>query len=80
MDIDTLLTHNQLVIDEAGNKTAVLVDISTWQKIVAALTTLADSETLEALEDYALNRAMDEAVDSPALNRVEALAFLAAED
>jgi hypothetical protein len=71
MDIDALLSHHQIVTDQAGNKTAVLVDLPTWEKIVAAL---------EALEDLALNRAMDEAADSPALPRAEALAFLAAED
>ena len=71
MDIDALLSHHQIVTDQAGNKTAVLVDLPTWEKIVAAL---------EALEDLALNRAIDEAADSPALPRAEALAFLAAED
>lgn len=68
MDIDALLTHNQFVVDQAGNKTAVLVDLPTWEKIVAAL------------EDVALNRAMDEAANSPTLTRAEALAMLAAEE
>lgn len=80
MDLDALLTHNQFVIDQAGNKTAVLIDLPTWQKIVATLTTLTAADPLEALEDYALNRAIDEAQDSPILTRAEALAFLAAED
>ncbi|GAB4436048.1 MAG: hypothetical protein Kow0031_17810 [Anaerolineae bacterium] len=80
MNIDTLLSHHQFLVDQAGNKTAVLVDLSTWQKIVDALIALATPEQVEALEDFALNRAMDEAADSPALSRAEALAMLAAEE
>lgn len=76
MDIDALLAQNQFVVDQAGNKTAVLVDLATWQEIVSTLSALANPEKLEALEDFALNRAMDEAQNSPALSRAEALAFL----
>jgi PHD/YefM family antitoxin component YafN of YafNO toxin-antitoxin module len=79
MDIDALIAHHQVVVDSAGNTTAVLVDLSTWQQIVAALAVLADPEALESLEDYALTQAMDEAQDSPALTHAEALAFLAAD-
>jgi hypothetical protein len=80
MDIDALITPTQFVTDQAGNKTAVLVDLATWEKIVTALTVLVDPDKLEVLENAALNRAMDEAQDSPVLPRAEALAFLAAED
>ena len=72
-----MLTPHQFVTDQAGNKTAVLIDLDTWQEIVTALISLAGPDTVESFEDAALNRAMDEAQNSPTLDQAAALAFLA---
>lgn len=68
----------QYLTDQNGQPNAVVVPISLWRKIVPQ-----DNISIEALsdsmEDYWLNKAMDEAQNTPLLSRDEALAYLEAE-
>ncbi|WP_228037804.1 hypothetical protein [Nodosilinea sp. LEGE 06152] len=65
--------------DADGNPKAVVIPIDLWRRL---LPQGGDSmqELAENLEDYCLNKAMDDAQETPLLNREEALAFLEAED
>lgn len=61
--------------DADGNPKAVVIPIELWRRLMPQ-----DNETLESLaenlEDYCLNKAMDEAKTSPLLSREDALQFL----
>lgn len=61
--------------DQQGQPKAVIIPIELWRKLLpneeGSLEELAD-----AIEDYCLNKAMDEAENSPLLNREEALNYL----
>ncbi len=61
--------------DKKGQLKAVVIPIELWRELF-----LEDPDSIEelteALENYALNRAMDEAKNSPLLNREDALAYL----
>lgn len=61
--------------DKDGNALAVVIPIQLWRQLF-----LSDSPTPEAIEeaieDYCLNKAIDEGKDSPLLNRTDALAYL----
>ncbi|MGG6238947.1 hypothetical protein ACQ4N7_09925 [Nodosilinea sp. AN01ver1] len=65
--------------DADGNPKAVVIPIDLWRLL---LPQGGDSiqDLAENLEDYCLNKAMDEAQETPLLNREDALAFLEAED
>jgi RelB Antitoxin alpha helical domain len=53
----------------------VVTPIDLWHQIFPSDDVSADAIG-EALEDYCLNRAMDEGKQTPLLNRAEALAYL----
>ncbi len=65
--------------DADGNPKAVVIPIELWRRLMPQ-----DNETLESLaenlEDYCLNKAMDETKTSPLLSREDALQFLEEEE
>ena len=65
--------------DADGNPKAVVIPIDLWRQL---LPQGGDSmqDLAENLEDYCLNKAMDEAQETPLLSREDALNFLEAED
>jgi hypothetical protein len=58
-----------------GNKIAVVIPIDIWRKLLPTEDTSLD-ELTEAIEDYCLNKAMDESMNTPLLDRNQALAYL----
>ena len=68
MEIEYLTNKN-------GQKKAVVVPIDIWRKIIPKDDAPIE-EIHEAMEDYCLNKAMDEAKDSPTLTREELLKYL----
>ena len=70
------MVNIQYITDQTGEQTAVVIPIQLWRRLFQ-VTDEQSEETLEnAIEDYCLNQAMDEAKQSPLLNRAEAIAFL----
>jgi hypothetical protein len=65
----------EYLTDQEGRQTAVVIPIDLWRKILPSDDVSADAIG-EALEDYCLNRAIDEGKQTPLLNRAEALAYL----
>ena len=62
-------------IDAEGNPSAVAIPIELWRQIFPDGVSSTDT-VAEGIEDYCLNRAMDEAKETPLLDREAALAFL----
>ena len=72
---ELIMIELEYITDKDGQQKAVVIPIGLWRKILPSKTaTLEDIS--EDVEDYCLNKAMDEAKGSPLLNRKEALAFL----
>lgn len=72
---NTNLFDLEYLTDSNGQPKAVVVPIDLWKRLfLEGVTSIA--ELSEAIEEYCLNRAMDEALESPLLNREEALAYL----
>ena len=65
----------EYLTDKEGKLKAVVIPIELWKKLFLAEDASLE-ELVEAMEDYALNKAMDEAKESPLLNQVDALDFL----
>ncbi|MEB3280331.1 MAG: hypothetical protein VKK42_15570 [Lyngbya sp.] len=69
----------EYITDSNGNQTAVVIPIELWRQILPQ-----DNESIETMpeniEDYCLNKAMDEAKTTPLLSRDQAIDFLAEED
>jgi hypothetical protein len=65
----------EYLTDHGGQQTAVVIPIDLWRKILPSDEVSVDAIG-EALEDYCLNRAIDEGKQTPLLNRAEALAYL----
>ena len=63
------------ITDKDGRQQAVVIPIELWRKILPRGNASVENVS-EEVEDYCLNKAMDEAERSPLLNRKEALAFL----
>ena len=67
----------EYLTDNNGQRKAVVISIELWKQLF--LKNDASAEDLsEAMEDYCLSKAMDEAQKSPLLSREEALAYLEA--
>ena len=67
----------EYLTDKKGQQKAVVVPIKLWKQLF--LQDDASAEKLfQTMEDYCLNKAMDEAQESPLLSREEALAYLGA--
>ena len=64
----------EYLTDKQGQLKAVVVPIEFWRQLFPEEVSL--DEMLERIEDYCLGKAMDEAKESPLLNREEALAYL----
>ncbi|CAD0221634.1 hypothetical protein L2E69_14120 [Planktothrix agardhii 1806] len=69
----------EYLTDGNGNQTAVVIPIELWRNIL-----LQDTDSIETIkeniEDYCLNKAMDEAKITPLLSREQAIDFLAEDD
>lgn len=67
----------EYITDSNKQPTAVVIPIEIWRKIFPQLNTTVDSEELtDAVEDYCLHQAMQEAEQTPLLDRESALAYL----
>ena len=65
----------EYLTDKNGKPKAVVIPIEVWQRITTT-ETVSEAELSEGIEDYCLSKAMDEAKDSPLLDRAAALKFL----
>lgn len=65
----------EYVTNKDGKPKAVVIPIEVWNEILPKEDSSLD-EVSEALEDYCLNKAMDESEKSPLLDRDEALKYL----
>jgi hypothetical protein len=65
----------EYLTDKDGKPKAVVIPIEVWQRITT-IETVSEAEISAGIEDYCLNKAMDEAKDSPLLDRAAALEFL----
>ena len=65
----------EYLTDKDGQLKAVVIPIELWEKLFLS-NDASSEEVTEAIEDYGLNKAMDEAKESPLLSRDEALAYL----
>ncbi|MDM8523324.1 hypothetical protein QUF80_08130 [Desulfococcaceae bacterium HSG8] len=65
----------EYLTDKNGHKKAVVVPIELWNRLFLINDT-SEEELSEAMEDYCLNKAMNEAEKTPLLSRDEALAWL----
>ncbi|MCP4605075.1 MAG: hypothetical protein GY847_31885 [Proteobacteria bacterium] len=67
----------EYLTDKSGQLKAIVIPVELWKQLF--LRDDASVEELsEAMEDYCLSKAMDEAKDSPLLSREQALAYLKA--
>ena len=67
----------EYLTDKSGQLKAIVVPIELWKQLF--LKDDASVEELsEAMEDYCLSKAMDEAKETPLLSSEEALAYLEA--
>ena len=65
----------EFLTDKAGQAKAVVIPIALWRQLLPHDDATV-MELSEAMEDYCLNKAMDEARASRSLTREEALTFL----
>lgn len=65
----------EYLTDKNGQLKAVVIPIELWKQLFLKDDASAE-ELSEAMEDYCLSRAMDEAKESPLLSRDEAIAYL----
>ena len=64
----------EYLTDKSGKTKAVVIPIDVWKKMVPS-EDASINELSENMEEYCLNKAIDEAKKSPLLNREEALKF-----
>ena len=67
----------EYLTDKSGQLKAVVVPIELWKQLFLGDDASVE-ELSEAMEDYCLSKAMDEAKETPLLSREEALAYLEA--
>ncbi|MEO1673599.1 MAG: hypothetical protein AAFR77_22945 [Cyanobacteria bacterium J06631_2] len=65
----------EYLTDKNGQAKAVVIPIEVWKQMFLTEKISVD-ELSEGLEDYCLNQAMDEAQESPLLDREAALEYL----
>ncbi|WAL60116.1 hypothetical protein [Thermocoleostomius sinensis] len=65
----------EYLTDKAGQPKAVVIPIELWNQLFPQ-EDLSTEEMVEAIEDYCLSRAMNDAENSPLLDRDAALAYL----
>jgi hypothetical protein len=69
----------EYLTDTTGNPRAVVIPIDLWRRLLPEETGSLE-DLAENLEDYCLNKAMDEAGATPLLDHEAALQFLETED
>jgi hypothetical protein len=67
----------EYLTDRSGQLKAVVIPIELWKQLFIEDDASAE-ELSDAMEDYCLSKAMDEARGTPLLSREEALAYLEA--
>jgi hypothetical protein len=65
----------EYLTNKKGQQKAVVLPIELWKQLFPK-DDVSIEELSEEMEDYCLSKAMDEAQESPLLNRKEALAYL----
>ncbi|WP_228037024.1 hypothetical protein [Cuspidothrix issatschenkoi] len=73
--MESQMLNLEYLTNEEGNKIAVVIPIDIWRKLLPTEDISLD-ELTEAIEDYCLNKAMDESMNTPLLDRNQALAYL----
>ena len=66
----------EYLTDKNGQPKAVVIPIEVWRQLFPEETIIALDDLSEILEDYCLNKAMDEAKQTPLLERDAALKYL----
>ncbi len=66
----------EYLTDKNGQPKAVVIPIEVWRQLFPEETIIALDDLSEILEDYCLNKAMDEAKQTPLLERDAALKSL----
>lgn len=66
----------EYLTDKDGRPRAVVLPIELWRRLLPRDDDATVEELSEAMEDYCLGKAMDEAKESPLLSREEAIAYL----
>lgn len=69
------MSEIEYLTDKNGQPKAIVIPIEIWQRIFTA-ESVSEAELSAGLEDYCLNKAMDEAKESDLLDRSAALKFL----
>lgn len=69
------MVNIEYLTNKDGEAIAVVIPIDIWRQLLPTEEVSFEALT-EAVEDYSMNKAMNEAVDTPLLNRSEALAYL----
>nr|CAD5935832.1 hypothetical protein NO713_01592 [Planktothrix pseudagardhii] len=72
--METMLNIEYLTSQD-GEAIAVVIPIALWRQLLPDEESSLE-ELREAVEDYCLNKAMNEAVNTPLLDRAMALAYL----
>lgn len=65
----------EYLTDKNGEPTGVVIPIELWRRLLPK-DELAVEELSDAIEDYCMNKAMDEGKKSPLWSREEAIAYL----
>lgn len=65
----------EYLTNKDGDVSAVVIPIDIWRQIVPN-EEISVEQLADAVEDYCMNKAMDEAINTPLLDRAEALAYL----
>ncbi|MBE9183939.1 hypothetical protein IQ270_04170 [Microcoleus sp. LEGE 07076] len=66
----------EYLTNKDGDVSAVVIPIELWRQLLLPNEEVSVARLAGAVEDYCMNKAMDEAVNTPLLNRSEALAYL----
>ncbi|ELS33394.1 MULTISPECIES: hypothetical protein [Pseudanabaena] len=69
------LLNLEYITNQEGQPTAVVIPIEIWRQLFP-IDNISLENLSEAIEDYCLNKAMDEGKNTPLYSRAEALAFL----
>jgi hypothetical protein len=65
----------EYLTNKEGQPTAVVIPIAIWRQLLP-IDNASLEDLSEAIEDYCLNKAMDEGKSTPLYSHAEALAFL----
>jgi len=65
----------EYITNQEGHPTAVVIPIEIWRQLLPT-DNISLEDLREAIEDYCLNKAMDEGKNTPLYSHAETLAFL----